>query len=71
MLVELHFSGNDNEDCLEVKMIPAIQTNATTNWVDESEKQRIYEFMESISINIEIDEDGIVREKAGLQETEE
>ncbi len=69
MLVELHFSGNDNEDCLEVKMIPAIQTNATTNWVNESEQLRIYEFMESISVNVEIDADGVVREKAGLQET--
>lgn len=63
MLIELHFSGNDAEQNMEVKMIPAIQTNATTNWVDESEQQRIYDFMESISINIEIDENGIVREQ--------
>ena len=63
MLIELHFSGNDAEQHMEVKMIPAIQTNATTNWVDESEQQRIYDFMESISINIEIDENGIVREQ--------
>lgn len=63
MLIELHFSGNDAEQHMEVKMIPAIQTNATTNWVDESVQQRIYDFMESISINIEIDENGIVREQ--------
>ena len=63
MLVELHFYGNDEESNLEVKMTPAIQTNATTNWVDESEQQRIYDFMESISINIEIDENGFVKEK--------
>lgn len=63
MLIELHFSGNDDEQNLEVKMIPAIQTNATTNWVDESEQQRIFDFMESISINVEIDENGIVREQ--------
>ena len=63
MLIELHFSGNDAEQNMEVKMIPAIQTNATTNWVDESEQQRIFDFMESISINIEIDENGIVREQ--------
>ena len=63
MLIELHFSGNDAEQHMEVKMIPAIQTNATTNWVDESEQQRIFDFMESISINIEIDENGIVREQ--------
>lgn len=62
MLIELHFFGNDKEQNLEVKMIPAIQTQATTNWVDEVEQQRIFEFMESISVNIKIDEDGIVRE---------
>lgn len=63
MLIELHFSGNDAEQNLEVRMIPAIQTNATTNWVDETEQQRIYDFMESISVNVEIDENGIVMEK--------
>ena len=63
MLVELHFYGNDEESNLDLKMIPAIQTNATTNWVDESEQQRIFDFMERISINIEIDENGMVREK--------
>lgn len=63
MLVQLHFSGNDEEQNLEVRMIPAIQTKATTNWVDETEQQRIYDFMESISINVEIDENGIVTEK--------
>ena len=62
MLIELHFSGNDEEQNLEVKMIPAIQTHATTNWVDETERERIFEFMESISVNIEIDEDGVVKE---------
>ena len=60
MLVELHFYGNDEEQHLDLKMIPAIQTNATVNWVDEMEQQRIFEFMERISINIEIDEQGIV-----------
>jgi len=63
MLIELHFSGNDEEQNLEVKMIPAVQTNATTNWVNEAEQQRIYDFMESISINVEIDENGVVRER--------
>lgn len=63
MLVELHFYGNDEENYLDVKMIPAVQTNASVNWVDEAEQQRIYEFMEHISINIEIDEQGFVTEK--------
>ena len=62
MLIELHFYGNDVENYLEMKMIPAIQKNATTNWVEEEERTRIFDFMESISINIEIDNEGIVRE---------
>lgn len=65
MLIELHFSGNDAEQNLEVKIIPAIQTNATTKWVDEKEQQRIFDFMERISINVEIDENGVVTEAAG------
>ena len=67
MLIELHFSGNDEERNLEVRMIPAIQTDATTKWVDQEEQQRIFDFMESISINVEIDENGIVREKATVK----
>ena len=43
-------------------MIPAVQTKATVNWAEEAEQERIFDFMESISINIEIDENGIVRE---------
>lgn len=62
MLIELHFYGNNVENYLDVKMIPAIQKNATTKIVDEAERNRIFNFMESISINIEIDKDGIVRE---------
>lgn len=70
MLIELHFFGNDVENHLEMRMIPAVQKNATTNWVDDKEKARIFDFMESISINIEIDEDGIVREKSSLVQIE-
>ena len=62
MLIELHFYGNDVENHLEMRMIPAIQKDATTNWVDAEEKARIFDFMESISINIEIDDEGMVRE---------
>ena len=63
MLIELHFFGNDVEKYLEMRMIPAVQTGATVKWVEETEQQRIYEFMEGISVNIEIDEEGFVKEK--------
>lgn len=68
MLVQLHFYGNDEEQYLELKMIPAIQTNATTNWVSKEEAQRIFDFMEKNSINVQIDKNGIVTERATVQE---
>lgn len=63
MLVQLHFSGDDNEGKLEVSVVPAIQKGAKTQIVtDPSEKERIYSFLEDISIHIEIDENGVVSE---------
>ena len=63
MLVQLHFSGNDEGGNLEVTVIPAIQSGAKTQIVTDSEAERIFEHLEDISINIEIDENGIVKEK--------
>ena len=64
LLVDLHFYGNEEEQHLEVRVIPAVQSNYTTDYADSAEEQeRIYNFLESISINVEIDEEGIVTEK--------
>ncbi len=63
ILLNVHFYGDDTEEYIDLEIIPAIQTNNTTLIVNEqSEKQRIFSFLESISINIEIDEAGIVSE---------
>ena len=62
MLVNLHFSGNDEEDTLTVEIIPAIQTGNKTVYAEGSEQERIYTFLESISINVEIDSQGYVHE---------
>lgn len=65
MLLNVHFYGDDMEKYVELEIIPAIQTNNTTLIVNEqSERQRIFSFLESISINVEIDDDGFVSEKA-------
>ena len=65
MLVQLHFTGNDNGDRVEVSIDPAIQQNAKTEIVtDIEEKERIFSLLEDISINIEIDENGIVTENS-------
>ncbi len=64
MLVDLHFYGNDDGGQLEIQVIPAIQCDYQTSYVPEEEEQeRIYSFLEEISINVEIDEEGIVRQK--------
>lgn len=63
MLLELHFSGDDLVGQLEVKVIPAIQKEYKTTFVsDEKERERIFSFLESISINAVIDENGVVSE---------
>lgn len=64
MLLDLHFYGNDEEQKLEVKVIPGVQSNYTTTYADTAEEQeRIYSFLEDISVNVEIDEEGMVTER--------
>lgn len=64
MLVNLHFYGNDEEQNLELCVIPAVQSNCTTNYASSpEERERIYSFLEKISVNVEITEEGIVQEK--------
>lgn len=63
MLIQLHFSGDSSSQKLEVGMVPAIQSDCKAQIVtDEAEKERIYSYMESISINVDVDENGIVTE---------
>lgn len=61
MLLMLHFQGNDVEEQLEVKVIPAIQAEQQTRIVEDSqERERIFSFLEEISVNVEINEVGVV-----------
>lgn len=64
MLLDLHFYGDDNGGKLEVQVIPAIQSEKRTRIVtDTAEQERIYSFLENISINVEINQEGMVTEK--------
>lgn len=64
MLLDLHFYGDDDGGQLEVRVIPAIQSEYRTRIVTaEEEQERIYSFLEGISVNVEIDETGLVQEK--------
>lgn len=61
MLLELHFTGDDEKQNLEVTVIPAIQSQCQTRIAtDPGERKRIYSFLENISVNVEIDEEGRV-----------
>lgn len=64
MLLELHFYGKGQEKNLEVTVVPAIQADCETRIVtDAEEKERIFSFLENISVNVEISKDGKVVEK--------
>lgn len=62
MLVQLHFKGDDDGSTLEVEVIPAMQTGCETHYVEGEERDRIFRLLEEISINIRIDESGMVRQ---------
>lgn len=63
MLLQLHFSGDDTQTRLEVQVIPAVQSGCRTTYAqEEDEQRRIYDFLESISVNVEISDEGIVME---------
>lgn len=65
MLLDLHFYGDDEVGYLDVQVIPAIQSGYRTQIVtEEAEQERIYDFLEEISVNVEIASDGKVLERA-------
>lgn len=64
MLLEVHITGERDNPQIDVVVIPALQENCKTMILTgQEEKQELYEYLESISVNIEIDEFGTVREK--------
>lgn len=64
MLIQVRFYGNDEGGDVEVSVVPAIQKNSkTTILTEESEIEKLYSYLEEISVNVEIDEDGIIKQK--------
>lgn len=61
MLLQLQFSGNETESSVGVQVLPALQKGYCTRYVeDEDEQRRIFDYLESISENIRILDDGSV-----------
>jgi hypothetical protein len=61
MLLNIRFLGDDTEEHIELEIVPARQAdNKTMPIKEQSEKEELYSFLEAISINVEIDEKGII-----------
>ncbi len=64
MLLTLHCYGNNDENHMEVLLTPALQKDCTTVYIsDPSAQRQLYDRLESISVNVEIGDDGKVVEK--------
>lgn len=64
LLLKLHITGDRENPEIQAEVVPALQKKYYTSMVTEPEELTAwYEYMESISVNAEIDENGIVREK--------
>ena len=64
MLVNIRIHGDINGSNVEVSVVPGMQDDGrTVIFTDESEKERVYKYLEDISVNIEIDENGVVHSK--------
>ena len=61
MLLTIHCYGNNDEDNMEVLITPALQANCTTTYVSDADDQRaLFDRLEDISVNVQIDNDGKV-----------
>jgi len=64
MLLLLHVTGTKENPQIEVQVVPALQENYCTAILTEEEKKRdFYCFLEEISINVQFDEEGFVKER--------
>ena len=64
MLVNIRIHGDINGSNVEVSVVPGMQDDGkTVIFTDENEKERVYKHLEDISVNIEIDENGVVHSK--------
>ena len=61
MLLNVRIYGDINGSNVELSVVPAMQDDGrTTIFTEESEKNRVYNYLEEISINVNIDENGVV-----------
>lgn len=65
MLLQVRITGERTNPEIEIAVVPALQSGNCTTYVSEPEQQQqLYQYLESISINVDIDANGIVTESA-------
>lgn len=63
MLVQLHFDGDDENQTVELQIVPAMQEDAYTYYLsDAGQRNEMFEYLESISTDITIDNTGVVHQ---------
>ena len=70
MLLQLHFSGDDDTfgitpEHVEVQIVPAKQEACRTRMLEGEEARGLFDYLEGISMGVEIDDSGVVRERKG------
>ena len=64
MLITLHCYGYNDKENMDVIITPALQANCTTQYVaDEAKQRQLYDRLESISVNAQISDDGIITQE--------
>lgn len=67
MLLQIRISGDDRtleirSDNVEVQIVPAKQENCKTRILEGEEAQALFDYLEELSVGVEIDETGVVRD---------
>lgn len=63
MLLQLHIYGDEKTSAMDVRIVPARQENCRTEKLEGEEAERVFDYLEELSDNVEIDEDGILHER--------
>ena len=64
VLLNVRIYGDINNSNIELSVVPAMHKDGkVTIFKDESEITRVYDYLEGLSINVDIDENGILHEK--------
>lgn len=68
MLLTLHVTGDTSEQTIEASILPGTQKGCVTTMAETADdKTRIFDYLESISVNAKIDDRGVVTEDLNME----